>query len=194
MINTVYTTDQGYIKYLNCDQGVNRRIIFQTCNLSVIEGANTLQSLSLCDFSLPSLSGGENGGCGGSATRKVTIQKSGAYTLTAPEVGQEQGEVQLIAVKVKYDKDHPLDDQFLFWEYKGSVYPLGKLMVLTGVTKSSEPWYGWDLSYYSNNPPNPDFSPQPFPPIASPDLNFGGILFSNPSTTYDVDLEIMIFN
>jgi hypothetical protein len=66
-------------------------------------------------------------------------------------------------------------------------------MILTGRTKPDVPWQGWDLSYYSNNPPNPPFSPTIYPPISSPDNTFGGIMFTNPST-YDVDLEIFIFN
>jgi hypothetical protein len=67
-------------------------------------------------------------------------------------------------------------------------------MILTGRTQPEIPWQGWDLGYYSNNPPIPQFSPQPYPVIASPDLTFGGIMFSNPSNTYNTELEIFVFN
>lgn len=193
MINSVYVTNPKYVKYLDCDSGSNRRVRFETCNLSIVEGAKILQTMSLCDFSLESLGGDENGGCGGSGSRIATVPANGNYTLVAPEIGQEQGEVQLIGIKVKYHKEHPMEDQYLTWEYKGKVYPLGSMMFLTGRTKPGEPWQGWDLSHYSYPPTSPDFSPQIYPPLSNPDLSFGGILFSNPNR-YDVELEIIIFN
>jgi len=194
MIKPVYTTDQKYVKYLDCNPGVYRRVYFQSCNLDIKEGANILSSVSLCDFKLESLGSSELGGCGGSLKRSATLSSLGTYTLTAPEVGQAQGEVQMIVVKVKYQNAHPEEERYLNWEYKGNVYPLHTLMVLTGRTEPEIPWQGWDLSYYSNNPPSPDFSPQPYPVIASPNLSFGGILFSNPSDTYSIELEIFVFN
>ena len=51
-----------------------------------------------------------------------------------------------------------------------------------------------DLSYYSNNPPSPLFSPHLFPVVASPNLSFGGIMFSNLNDTYSTELEIFVFN
>lgn len=194
MIKPVYTTNPSYIKYLDCNPGVYRRIFFQTCNLGIKEGANILSSISLCDFKLESLGSGDLGGCGGSLKKFIVIAPESSFTLTAPEVGQEQGEVQLIVVKVKYKKDQLPEDRYLTWEYKGNVYPIGTLMVLSGKTKPGQPWQGWDLSYYSNNPPSPSFSPNIFPPVTSPDITFGGILFSNPNTQYEVELEIFIFN
>jgi len=162
--------------------------------LDVREGSNILSSVSLCDFKLESLGSSELGGCGGSLKRSITLSPSSTYTLTAPEIGQAQGEVQMIVVKVKYQKDHPDEERYLNWEYKGSVYPIKNLMILTGRTEPDIPWQGWDLSYYSNNPPNPSFSPQPYPPITSPSLSFGGIMFSNPSDKYKTELEIFVFN
>jgi hypothetical protein len=193
MIKTVYTTDTQYIKYLDCNPGVYRRVVFQSCNLDIREGSNVLSSVSLCDFKLESLGSGDLGGCGGSAKKNIIIAGGSNYILTAPEVGQAQGEVQMIVVKVKYKKEQTEEDRYLTWEYKGNVYPINSLMILTGRTKPDVPWQGWDLSYYSNNPPNPPFSPTIYPPISSPDNTFGGIMFTNPST-YDVDLEIFIFN
>lgn len=194
MIKPVYTTNPTYIKHLDCNPGVYRRVFFQSCNLGIKEGANILTSVSLCDFKLESLGSGDLGGCGGSLKKNITIQANSSFTLTAPEVGQEQGEVQLIVVKVRYKKEHLPEDRYLTWEYKGNVYPIGALMILSGRTQPGQPWHGWDLSYYSNNPPSPSFSPSIFPPVSSPDLTFGGILFSNPSTQYAVELEIFIFN
>lgn len=194
MIGKVYTTDQRYIEHLQCNPGVYRKAYFQSCNLDIKEGSNILSTISLCDFKLESLGSSELGGCGGSLKKSVTLNPSGMYTLTSPEVGQAQGEVQMIVVKVKYQKEHPVEERYMNWEYKGGVYPIHNLMILTGRTEPEIPWQGWDLSYYSNNPPSSNFSPQPYPPITSPNLNFGGILFSNPSSTYKTELEILVFN
>ena len=194
MIKTVYTTNQDYIKFLDCNPGVYRRVAFQSCNLDIKQGSNVLSTISLCDFKLESLGSGDLGGCGGSLKRSVTLKASSNYILTAPEVGQEQGEVQLIIIKVKYDSKIEPIDRYLTWEYKGNVYPINSMMALTGRTEPGIPWQGWDLSYYSNNPPLPDFSPQIFPPVASPDLTFGGIMFTNPNQYYDTELEIFVFN
>lgn len=193
MIKTVYTTDPQYIKYLDCNPGVYRRIFFQSCNLGIKEGSNILSSVPLCDFKLESLANSELGGCGGSSKKNITISSGSNYTLTAPEIGQAQGEVQMIVVKVKYKKEQKVEDRYLTWEYKGNVYPIYSLMFLTGRTEPDIPWQGWDLSYYSNNPPVPNFSPLIYPPVTSPDNTFGGIMFNNPGD-YDVDLEILIFN
>ena len=194
MIKPIYTTNPVYIKYLDCNPAVYRKVSFQSCNLDIKEGTNVLSVTSLCDFKLESLGSSELGGCGGSLKKNVTLNASGTYTLTASEIGQAQGEVQMIVAKVTYQKNHPVEDQLVYWEYKGNVYPLNSLMILTGRTQAEIPWQGWDLGYYSNNPPNPTFSPEIFPQISSPDLTFGGIMFSNPDDTYNIELEIFVFN
>jgi len=193
MIKPVYTTDPQYIKYLDCNPGTYRKVVFQSCNLDIREGSSVLSTISLCDLKLESLGNSELGGCGGSLKKNITLNGGYNYILTAPEIGQAQGEVQMIVVKVKYKKEQDPLDRYLTWEYKGNVYPLGSLMILTGRTEPDVPWHGWDLSYYSNNPPSPHFSPAIYPPVTSPDSTFGGIMFTNPST-YEVDLEILIFN
>lgn len=194
MIEQINTTNPVYIKYLNCNPETYKRVGFQSCNLVIKDGAAIVSTVSLCDFNLPSLGSSELGGCGGSVKKNFTLGPQSNYTLTAPEIGQEQGEVQLIAVKVKYNKNHQPEQRYLTWEYKGQVYPVNSLMVLTGRTQPSSPWHGWDLSYYSNNPPVPGFSPSIFPAISSPDFTFGGILFNNPNETYPIEVEILIMN
>lgn len=193
MIKPVYTTDPQYIKYLDCNPGTYRKVVFQSCNLDIREGSSVLSTISLCDLKLESLGNSEIGGCGGSLKKNITLNGGYNYILTAPEIGQAQGEVQMIVVKVKYKQEQDPLDRYLLWEYKGNIYPLGSLMILTGRTQPDVPWHGWDLSYYSNNPPSPSFSPAIYPPITSPDNTFGGIMFTNPGT-YAVDLEILIFN
>lgn len=194
MIKPIYTTNPVNIKYLDCNPAVYRRVNFQSCNLVIKEGSNILSTTSLCDFKLESLGSSELGGCGGSLKKNVILSASNTYTLTASEIGQAQGEVQMIVVKATYQKDHPVEDRLIYWEYKGNVYPLNNLMILTGRTQAEIAWQGWDLGYYSNNPPSPMFSPQIFPQISSPDLTFGGIMFSNPNDTYNIELEIFVFN
>lgn len=193
-MGNIYRTDPLYIKYLDCKPKVDKKLFFQTCNIGIKEGASLLTSISLCDTQLESLGNSELGGCGGSLKRSVTINPSSNYILTASEVGQEQGEVQMIVVKVKYEKEHPLPERYLTWEYKGSVYPINTLMVLSGRTQNNTAWHGWDLSSYTNDSSSPQFTPSPYPQITSPDLSFGGIMFSNPSSKYNTELEIFIFN
>ena len=189
----IYSTNPEYVKYLDCNPAVYRKVYFQSCNLDIKEGVNILSQTSLCDFKLEGLNSSELGGCGGSSIKKRVLKASENYILTATEIGQAQGEVQMIVVKVKYSKDEDVTKRLITWEYKGQVYPLGTLMILTGRTQSEIPWQGWDLSYYGNTPASPVFSPNIFPVITSPDLSFGGIMFNNPGK-YEVDLEIFIFN
>ena len=194
MRKPVYTTDTNFIHFIDCDPANYKKAVFDMCSLSIIEGVNTLTSVSLCDFQLEGLGSDTlNGGCGGSSDRRIEIPAKSNYTLTAPEVGQAQGEVQMIVVKVKYSDKIDSDARYLTWEYKGNVYPINTLMILTGRTKADEAWQGWDLSSYAPTPPSPDFSPGTFPSVGDTDLDFGGILFNNPSE-YPVDLEILIFN
>lgn len=193
MIQTVYTTDSSKIKYLDCNPASYKKVVFQSCNLDIRDGSNVLVQVPLCDFKLESIGSSEMGGCGGTLKRRVTIQANGNFILTAPEVGQEQGEVQFIIIKVAYTKNAPEEEKYLLWEYKGNVYPVGPLMVLSGRTQPGIPYQGWDLGYYSNNPPDPSFSPTIFPSVTSPDLTFGGILFTNPGGS-PVELEIFVFN
>jgi hypothetical protein len=194
MIEKVYTTNPIHIKNLECNPSSYKKVYFQSCNLDIKQGSNIISSISLCDFKLESLGSSELGGCGGSLKKSVTLSPVSNYILTSPEIGQAQGEVQMIVVKVKYQKNHPEKERFLTWEYKGQIYPIKNLMVLTGRTKSEIPWQGWDLSYYSNNSPINSFSPSIYPNVSSPDSSFGGIMFSNTSDTYSTDLEIFIFN
>jgi hypothetical protein len=187
MIGPVYPTTP-YIKGLNCNPAVDRKIIFQSCNLDIKEGSKILSQVPLCDFKIEGISDS-----GGSIKRSFTIKKKGNQIITAPEIGQKQGEVQMIVIKVKYQNAHPVYDRYLTWEYKGTTYPLGTLMVLTGRTLPNTPYHGWDLSDYTNNLPSPPYSPQIQNTPTSPDMSFGGIMISNPST-YDVDIEILILN
>ena len=191
MIGKIYTTDPLKIKGLDCNPAVNRKIVFQSCNLDLKEGSKILVQSSLCDFKLEGA--GDSLGCGGSLKKNITIKANSNSVITAPEIGQTQGEVQMITIKVKYQKDHPDNDRYLTWEYKGEVYPLGSLMILTGRTLSDQPWQGWDLSNYKNITSPPYYSPQMNPQVTEKDMSFGGIMVTNP-TNYDVDLEILILN
>lgn len=194
MIKPVFSTNSANIKFLDCNPAVYRKVVFQSCNLSIKEGSNILSNISLCDFKLEGLESYELGGCSGSLKKNVLINSQSTFTLTASEIGQAQGEVQMVVVKANYQKNHPENERLIYWEYKGNVYPLNKLMILTGRTQAEIAWHGWDLGYYSNNPPIPLFSPNIFPNISSPNLSFGGIMFSNQNTNYNVELEIFIFN
>lgn len=189
MIGKVYPTN-SLIKGLDCNPATSRKVMFQACNLDLKEGSKVLVQVPLCDFKVEGL--GE-AGCGGSLKRALTVKANSSQIITAPEIGQAQGEVQMITIKVKYQTAHPATERYLTWEYKGSVYPLGNLMILTGRTLGSQPWQGWDLSNYTENPTSPAYSPALHPIVTSPDMSFGGIMITNPNI-YDVDIEILILN
>lgn len=189
MTGKVYPTN-SLIKGLDCNAPAGRKVTFQSCNLDIKEGSKILIQVPLCDFKLEGI--GE-AGCGGSLKRALTIKANSSQIITAPEIGQAQGEVQMITIKVKYQTAHPEADRYLTWEYKGSIYPIGTLMILTGRTLGDQPWQGWDLSNYTETLPSPAYSPQLNPVITSPDMSFGGIMITNPNI-YDVDIEILILN
>ena len=175
---SVYTTNPIHIKFLECNPNNPIIIGFEGCNLVIKDGSNVLNQISLCDIKLESLGLGDNLqniGCGGFVSKKIILKSKENYILTASEISQSHGGVQMIVVKVKYPKEQPPEDRYLIWKYKEEGeeegYPLGEFMVLTGKTKFDSLWQGWDLNSSS----------------------LGGILFSNPSN-YDVNIEIFVFN
>lgn len=187
-----YNSDFKYIKYLDCHPPRSLAISFKDCDLIIREGMDTLESVSLCDFKLEGLINDENLPNSRSAIKKIILKPNEEYTLVSPEIGQQQGEVQMIIVKVTYLFEHEESDRYITWKYKNETYPLGELMILTGRTKLNETWKGWDLSYYSSTS-NISFNPPFNPPVSQPDLNEGGIIFKN-ITQHNVDIEIFIFN
>lgn len=193
MIGKIYTTDPRLIKFIDCPPTKARIISFEGCDLKIREGSNTISEISFCDLSLnqsDSLPGSDGPGtCGGFVKKSIVIPTNSNFILTAPEIAGDNGEVQFIIIKVKYPTSIPASERYITFEYKGWVGPIENMMILSGRAYTN----GWDMTDYSSNIPAPPFSPSIQPTPASPDINFGGILLSNPLLE-NVQVEIMLFN
>lgn len=190
MIGNINSTDQRYIKYLECSPTKPRIVSFQGCDLEIREGSNIVSSISLCDLSMnksDSFQGFD--GCGGFIKKSIVLPPNGSKTVTSPEIVGSNGQVQMIIFKVKYPKNITISDRFITFEYKGWIGPIETIMVLSGRAINN----GWDMTNYSGNITSPQFSPAIQPAPSSTDPSFGGFLLSNPSSS-SVQVEIMIFN
>ena len=183
----ILSTDQSQIKFGTCDLQKQKKIIFEGSTLKIISGANTLYALDLSNF-------GQFGSeFGGSFKKDVYIPSQQTYTLFGGNVAQEQGEVSMIIVMVNYDSSIPLADQHLTIEYKDKLFSCGNLMFLTGTTKDTQPWQGWDLEPYNLSAPPINFSPTIDPNVTSPNFDLGGMLIFNP-TIGEVEVTILVMN
>jgi len=190
MIGSINSTDQRYIKYLNCSPTKQRVVSFQGCELTLSEGSSVLSSVSLCDLSLNKADAFPGfDGCGGFIKKSIVLAANGNQIITAPEIVGSTGQVQMIIFKVKYPSSLVGADRYITFEYNGWVGPIETLMVLSGRAL----YNGWDMTNYSGNNPVPPFSPSIQPTPASPSISFGGFLLSNPNIAA-VQVEIMIFN
>ncbi len=129
---------------------------------------------------------------------KVTLKSGKSVKISQTDIGDDNGFVKWVAVKVKYPapKDPilygsqtpiipgvptptngtPQVKKYIFWTYRGNTYNIGEMMILTGskLGSTDSEKTGWNLSE--------DFLP----------YEDGGITFSNPHTDIDVKLEIII--
>lgn len=174
------------IKFLDCKPYKKKKISLVGCDLIISEGSNELEKVSLCDLSYPLLD------CGGYVKRKYIIPPNSSKEIHAGNIAQEQGEVAFIAIKVTYSSSETANKVINF-EYKGEIYPIYNIMILSGITKPNEPYKGWDMTPYSENVPLPIYSPELNPVITSPNFTFGGFLINNPLST-DVQIEIYMVN
>ena len=129
---------------------------------------------------------------------KVSLKAGRSVKVSQTEIGDFNGFVRWVAVKVRYPE--PIDPilfgsqvpiipgvptptngtpqvrKYITWTFRGETFNLGELMILTGSklgTTDSE-MTGWNLSE--------DYLP----------YRDGGITFTNPHTNFDVKLEILI--
>lgn len=180
--------DPRYLGGYDCTPSGQKRIIFEGSTLKVVSGSSTLYGLELGSF-------GQFGSeFGGSFKKTHYINPSEYYTLYGGNIAQDQGEVGMIVIKVRYDKSIPKEDQYITIEYKGKIIPCGTLLFVTGVTKDDVIWHGWDLEPYNTNySPTINYSPQLDPNITSPDFSMGGMLIYNP-TIGQIEVQILVMN
>lgn len=106
----------------------------------------------------------------------ISLAESKSSLLSQTDIGDDFGYQSFILIKVTYPSDIPVTQKYLEWTYNGSTYYIGEIMVLSGRRTSSidAKELGWNLSaddvYY----------------------NGGGIIFTNPHSTFRVKLEILV--
>jgi len=184
---TINSTDSRYIRSLECNPTKQKKIIFEGSSLKIISGSQVLDTTDLSTFS--HFASEE----GGSLKKSVFLAAGQTYNLHAGNIAQDQGEVSLVIMKVRYDSSLIDSEKYITWEYEGKIFPCKNLLFLTGRTLDNEKYHGWDLEPFTGITPAPSFSPTLDPIPSSPDLTFGGILVYNP-TNKEVELEILIMN
>jgi hypothetical protein len=173
------------IKFLDCNPYKKKKISLVGCDLIVSEGANTLEKVNLCDLNYPLLE------CGGWSKKKYTIPSKKAKQIFAGNTAQLQGEIAFIAIRVYYNKSET-STRVINFEYRGNIYPINTLMILSGITNPNEPYKGWDLEPYISANPNPNFQGIQTQ-LEGFNLSFGGMIISNPLDT-DVQIEVFTAN
>lgn len=157
---------------LKCDDGTSyKSLIFgvdnNTSNLEVVKGADTLAAFSLGGFFLP---------LDKFQTQDFTIPAGESLIVNGCNMEGPSGEVQFIGILVTYpdfdiDQNAVLtEDKSIKYEYPvgATQFNLGKIMFLSGTTKSGS---GWTLN-------------------GSP----GGLKLINPNDKMDVEVKVLICN
>lgn len=185
----ILSTDQREIQNSSCGLEKQKRIVFENTFLKVVMGSQTLYSMDLSSFFHPATLRG------GNFKKRIYIAPGGDYDLYAGNIGQSQGEVSLIIIRViRYDKRLDEKEKVIFWEYLGNKFPIKNLMFLTGKTLDSIKHHGWDLEPYSNVSPSAyQFSPHLHNQTTPANYSLGGIKINN-TTIGEVELEILVMN
>ena len=192
----ILSTDPRYIKYIDCNPEKQKKVVFEGSFLKIIMGSQVLYSADMSGIFHPASING------GSFKKRVYIQPESSYDLYGGNIAQDQGEVSLIIIKVKYDKSLLDSERLIHWEYEGNLFPLKNILFLTGKTLDHIKHHGWDLEPYNvvgdtNDPTSPvvdpEFSPVLSPQPTSPDFSLGGIIIRN-TTLKEVELEILVIN
>lgn len=181
----VLSSDPRFIRYANCNPEKQKKIVFEGSFLKIIMGSQVLDTVDLSKFFHPASI------TGGSFKKRTYIPSGGSYNLYGGNIAQDQGEVSMIVIRVKYDSTLPENEKLIYWEYEGNLFPCNNLLFLTGKTLDRVKHHGWDLEPYSSEAStfSPVLSPQP----TSPDFSLGGITLRNP-TLKEVEVEILVMN
>jgi hypothetical protein len=181
----ILSSDPRFIKYANCNPEKQKKIVFEGSFLKIIMGSQVLDSVDLSGFFHPASM------TGGSFKKRTYIPSGGSYNLYGGNIAQDQGEVSMIVIRVKYDPTLSEGEKLIYWEYEGNLFPCNNLLFLTGKTLDHIKHHGWDLEPYAQEAStfSPVLSPQP----TSPDFSLGGITLRNP-TLKEVEVEILVMN
>ena len=194
----ILSTDSRYIKYIDCNPEKQKKIIWEGSSLKIIMGSQILHSVDMSSLFHPaSISGG-------SFKKRIYIQPDSFYKLYGGNIAQDQGEVSMIIIKVKYDKSLTDAERLMYWEYKGDLFPLKNLLFLSGKTLDHVKHHGWDLEPYNvvGDTVSPGVTSPVIDPRYSPHLSpqptqeypaLGGIILRN-TTLKEVEIEILVIN
>lgn len=158
---------------LKCDDGSSfQGFIFDGANnnpsMSIVNGADTLIEFSLKDVFMPADQW---------MSQEYVVKADKTVLLDIDSILNDAGEAQFIALLVKYpatDVNQIIIDttekfvKFLYPTMGGGYLNIGKIMMLSGTTKTGS---GWGL----------DESP-------------GGISIFNPHLNFDVRIKVLAFN
>jgi hypothetical protein len=194
----ILSTDSRYIKYIDCNPEKQKKVVFEGQFLKIIMGSQVLYSIDMTDVFHPASING------GNFKKRIYIQPESSYDLYGGNIAQDQGEVSLVIIKVKYDKSLLDSERLIHWEYKGNLFPLKNILFLTGKTLDHIKHHGWDLEPYNvvgdtvspgiTSPVvDPEFVPLLSPQPTTPDLSLGGIVIRN-TTLKEIELEILVIN
>lgn len=152
---------------LTCDDSALTSLIVNGSSFLIVNGANTLFNMSLADLFIPVTA---------YAYQEFNLLKDTSIQIDPANIGNANGEVTTMIIQVIYPQYDAGDtlvesvDMYINFTYplNGQIMNVGKLMVLSGSSKSGS---GWDL-------------------ISSP----GGFLMTNPHTNFDVKVKILLIN
>lgn len=146
------------------------RAYFDKCTLTVIKGNNTVNTLSLCDFSMD---------ISNFFSQSLRLKGNTAFLLDDGEIGLINGEIKFIVIKVSYPSTFTnYADKYINLNYIDSTYPIGELNIWTGNPKDGYTGRGIKVTTPSGE-------------YTSPYFNSGGIVIHNPHSNY-VDMDVMI--
>lgn len=143
-------------------------VIFQRCNLQVVQGTTVLRELSFCDTDIVINNFSTFSGC---------VYGNSSLLLNSEGLG----ELSFIMIKASYPSTLPVASRFINIIYNGAYLPMSNLTILTGNPSSASPQMlnrGWDL-----DPNGSD--------IESPYFSNGGMLLYNPHSVR-VNVEVIL--
>lgn len=181
----ILSSDPRFIRYANCNPEKQKKIVFEGSFLKIIMGSEVLDKVDFSNFFHPASING------GSFKKRAYISPGGSYNLYAGNIAQDQGEVSMVVIKVKYNAKLAEGEKLIYWEYEGNLFPCRNLLFLTGKTLDRVKHHGWDLEPYSTG--TSSFSPVLSPQPTSPDFSLGGIILRN-TTSEEVEVEILVMN
>ena len=144
---------------------------------SVIRKEETMDKVSLSDFFHPLQSFSEY------QKQTFVIDPLTSINLDPSSFALTEGEVSLIVAKAEYLPEAESNEKILFWDYANTPRKIMRsIMILSGAVKNGSLWRGWDIDPFSD-----------YAHTSPPDINSGGITFTNP-TQKNVKLTVLIAN